>query len=238
MTQEFRDTLDSSAAHARPAVRLAVAWSLAALLLPIMPSPLLAQATKPAGAAAATPGDAGRGKAVYTTAGCAGCHGASGEGGGAPGIVPMRHALPAFTSLVRQPPAAMPPLSAAAASDAQVADLYAFLRSLSPKVETVAAVQPAGNAENGKRLYTATACYACHGYVGQGGSAGPRLGPPAIAFPAFISALRHPRAEMPPYTAKVLSDAQVADIYAHVKTFPEPPDVNTIPLLKNPPPKK
>ena len=255
---EFRDTFDSSAAHAHPAVRLVVAWGLATLLLPITPSAVLAQAAKPAGAAAAAAGDAGRGKAVYASVGCAGCHGASGQGGSATAIVPMRHPLPAFTRLVRQPAtAAMPPLSPAAASDAQVADLYAYLSSLAskgnaavttapkrdaaittaPKADAVVATAPAGNAENGKRLYTAVACYACHGYVGQGGSAGPRLGPPAIAFPAFMRAIRHPQ-EMPPYTAKVLSDAQVADIYAHVKTFPEPADLDTIPLLKNPPLKK
>ena len=233
MTHEFRDILDSPAPHAHRALRLAVGWALAALLLPITASTLFAQAAKPAGAAAQTAGDTGRGKAVYATAGCAGCHGASGQGGSATRIVPMMHPLAEFTSLVRKPAtAAMPPLSPAAASDAQVADLYAFLRSLAPGAETVATVQPAGNPENGKKLFAAAACYACHGYVGQGGSAGPRLGPPAISFPAFIGALRHPREDMPPYTAKVLSDAQVADIYAHVKTFPEPPALSTIPLLK------
>jgi mono/diheme cytochrome c family protein len=119
-----------------------------------------------------------------------------------------------------------------------VADLHAFLQSLSPQPGTArtAVAAPAGNAENGKKLYLAVACYSCHGYVGQGGP-GPRLGPPAIAFPAFLRAFRQPQ-EMPPYTAKVLSDAQVADIYAYVKTFPEPADVNTIPLLKAPPVKK
>lgn len=232
MNHKFRNTLDSSP-HAYRAVRLAIACGLAALLLPITPGPLRAQTAKPTSTAAQTAGDAGRGKAVYEKSGCAGCHGASGQGGSATRIVPMLHPAATFTNIVRQPATtAMPPLSPAAASDAQVADLYTYLRSFSPKVETVATSQPAGNAENGKRLYAATACYACHGYVGQGGSAGPRLGPPAISFAAFMGALRRPRQDMPPYTAKVLSDAQVADIYAHVKMFPEPPALNTIPLLK------
>jgi mono/diheme cytochrome c family protein len=231
--QQFRNTLDSSAARARPVASLACVGALAGLLLAIAPGAVLAQTAKPAAPSAA--GDAGRGKDVYAKSGCAGCHGASGQGASATRIVPMLHPLPAFTALVRQPAStAMPPLTPARASDAQVTDLYAFLRSFSPKVDTVAAAAPSGNAENGKKLYAAAACYACHGYVGQGGSAGPRLGPPAISFPAFIGELRHPREEMPPYTAKVLSDAQVADIYAHVKTFPQPPDVESIPLLKKP----
>jgi mono/diheme cytochrome c family protein len=42
-----------------------------------------------------------------------------------------------------------------------------------------------------------------------------------------------PRSQMPPFTAKVLSDQQVADIYSYVQTFPKPPDPKTIPLLQN-----
>jgi hypothetical protein len=37
---------------------------------------------------------------------------------------------------------------------------------------------------------------------------------------------------MPPYTERVLTDQQVADIYAHVKTFPPPPDPASIPILR------
>ena len=38
---------------------------------------------------------------------------------------------------------------------------------------------PAGaqDAENGKRLFVRNGCYQCHGYAGQGGSAGARLAP-------------------------------------------------------------
>ena len=91
---------------------------------------------------------------------------------------------------------------------------------------------PRGNAANGKKLFETVGCFECHGYVGQGGGAGPKLIDPP-AFPAFIVQLRTPRQAMPPYTAKVLSDQQVADIYAHIQTFPKPPDVASIPLLRN-----
>jgi len=36
---------------------------------------------------------------------------------------------------------------------------------------------------------------------------------------------------MPPYTAKVLSDAQLADLFAHIKSLPESPAPRNIPLL-------
>jgi mono/diheme cytochrome c family protein len=90
---------------------------------------------------------------------------------------------------------------------------------------------PSGNATNGKKLYETTGCSQCHGYVGQGGAAGPKLIDPT-PFPAFIVQLRTPRVVMPPYTERVMTDQQVADIYAHVKTFPLPADPTTIPLLR------
>jgi hypothetical protein len=37
---------------------------------------------------------------------------------------------------------------------------------------------------------------------------------------------------MPPYTSKVLTDAQLADIYSFLQSIPKPPDVSTIPLLR------
>jgi hypothetical protein len=36
---------------------------------------------------------------------------------------------------------------------------------------------------------------------------------------------------MPPYTAKVASDQDLADIYAYLKSFPTPPPAKDIPLL-------
>ncbi len=92
---------------------------------------------------------------------------------------------------------------------------------------------PAGDAAKGKQLFADDGCYQCHGYVGQGGNAGLRLGPPPIAYEAFIGQLRHPRAEMPPYEAKLLPDKDAADIYAYLQTLPKPPSVKDVPLLNN-----
>ena len=90
---------------------------------------------------------------------------------------------------------------------------------------------PAGNAEKGKRLYENYGCYQCHGHAAQGGSAGPRLGPGPIPFVALVAYVRHPSGQMPPYTSKVVSDPELADIYAFLKSVPPPPPVKSLPLL-------
>ena len=88
-----------------------------------------------------------------------------------------------------------------------------------------------GNADAGKKLFVSVGCYQCHGYEAQGSnSTGPRLGPRPIAFAAFIRYVRQPTGQMPPYTAKVVSDADLASIYAYIQSRPEP--TKDIPLLK------
>ncbi len=92
---------------------------------------------------------------------------------------------------------------------------------------------PTGNAKNGKAIYTTAGCYECHGREAQGGAGtGPKLGPAPIPYAAFVFQVRTPRDQMPPYTAKVLSDAELADIYACVQAASQPPKVDSIPLLK------
>ena len=91
---------------------------------------------------------------------------------------------------------------------------------------------PRGNAENGKRLFDSKACFACHGYVGQGSREGPRIAPP-MPFPAFLAQMREPRGIMPPYKAEILSDQETADILAYLSSVPRPPDHKSIPLLQN-----
>lgn len=94
-----------------------------------------------------------------------------------------------------------------------------------------AATAPAGNADNGKKLYTNYGCYECHGREGQGGSAGARLAPRPIPLSVLTMYVRHPAGQMPPYTSKVVSDAELADIYAFLKSIPQPHPVKSIPLL-------
>jgi mono/diheme cytochrome c family protein len=91
---------------------------------------------------------------------------------------------------------------------------------------------PAGNAANGRKLFVSFGCYQCHGYEAQGGSAGPRLAPRPIAYAQFMKYVRHPTNEMPPFTDKIVKDAELTDIHAFLRAQPAPPDVDKIPLLK------
>lgn len=91
---------------------------------------------------------------------------------------------------------------------------------------------PAGSVENGKKLYTQYGCYQCHGYAAQGG-VGPRLAPRPLVYAAFTKYIRQPSGEMPPYTVKVLSNSQLADVYAFLRSVPPPPPVESIPLLRD-----
>jgi mono/diheme cytochrome c family protein len=92
---------------------------------------------------------------------------------------------------------------------------------------------PAGNIQNGKKLFTSFGCFECHGRQAEGTSVGgPRLGPNPIPFSAFNDYIRHPTGQMPPFTVKVTSDAELADIYAFLQSLPQPPKVNSIPALK------
>jgi len=102
-----------------------------------------------------------------------------------------------------------------------------------PSQPAPATPAPAGDATTGQTLFLKIGCYQCHGNEGQGGAAGPRIAPaPMLAFRAFATYLRAPRGEMPPYTAKVLSEQNLADIYAYLAARPRPAAVESIPLLK------
>jgi len=95
------------------------------------------------------------------------------------------------------------------------------------------AAAPAGNAETGRKLFVSDGCYQCHGYEAQGSTAtGPRLGPRPISFAAFSRYVRQPTGQMPPYTTKVVSDADLANIHAYLQSRPTPPPVQSIPLLQ------
>lgn len=97
-----------------------------------------------------------------------------------------------------------------------------------------AANAQSGDAKQGKDLFTKYSCYACHGFSGQNGN-GARLVPMKFAQAAFIAYVRNPpRAnQMPSFSAKVLSDMDLADIYAYIKSLPDSaPDPAKVPILR------
>jgi len=96
------------------------------------------------------------------------------------------------------------------------------------------AAAPTGDAKNGKELFVKYTCYGCHGFSAQNGPAGNRLNPMKMNQAGFTALVRNPGApnRMPPYSAKVISDAQLGDIYAYLKTLPDAPAAKDIPLLQ------
>lgn len=80
------------------------------------------------------------------------------------------------------------------------------------------------SAEAGRALFNSIGCWACHGFSGQGGisggMAGPQIVPLELPFDAFAHFLRHPASRMPPYGPAVLSDQQVEELYAYIKSLP------------------
>jgi len=94
----------------------------------------------------------------------------------------------------------------------------------------VTAQTPSGT-PGGKDLFMKFNCYACHGFSGQNGS-GARLVPMRMTQEAFTAFVRRGRGQMPHYSAKVLPDAQLTDIYGYIKTLPDlTPAAKSIPAL-------
>ena len=104
---------------------------------------------------------------------------------------------------------------------------------LVPLLATVAIAQTKpGESANGKRLFIRNGCYQCHGTVGQGGLAGPRLAQTKLALAAFTSYVRNPRpGNMPPYRSKVMTDQELSDVYAYIQSVPAPVPPSDIPIL-------
>jgi mono/diheme cytochrome c family protein len=101
--------------------------------------------------------------------------------------------------------------------------LLAFLGAATFSSTAVAQDAPAGDAANGRRLYIAVGCFTCHGRSGQGGSFNyptPPLARTAWPVEALRAFLRVGVNDMPAYAREVLSDEQVADIHAFLRSLP------------------
>jgi mono/diheme cytochrome c family protein len=110
--------------------------------------------------------------------------------------------------------------------------LFAWQQAHAQNAPKTAKPANSGHVENGKRLFMSDGCYECHGRAGQGSAySGARLAPKPVDLDAFIMYVRQPAGQMPPYTANVVSDAELADMRAFLNSLPEPPPVKSIPLL-------
>jgi mono/diheme cytochrome c family protein len=99
-------------------------------------------------------------------------------------------------------------------------------------VAAAAQTPPAGNAESGKRIFMKQNCYYCHGTTGQGGRDGARLAQTALNLQGLTRYVRKPTGGMPAFTEKILSDQELTDIYAYLKSLPAAKAAKDIPLLE------
>ena len=107
--------------------------------------------------------------------------------------------------------------------------VQAFAGAQAPPIQ-----KPAGNVENGKRLFTKMTCYYCHGTEGQGSIAGvgPRIALVPRSLENFSRYVRRPTGRMSGYSETVLPDPDLADIYAFLRSLPAAKPVGEIPLLE------
>ena len=89
----------------------------------------------------------------------------------------------------------------------------------------------AASTEAGREAYVKNGCWQCHGFVGQGGSAGPKLAPDPKPLEFMAVFVRHTNGPMPPYSEKILSADDLASIHAYLRSIPKSPDAKSIPLL-------
>ena len=90
----------------------------------------------------------------------------------------------------------------------------------------------AGDVDKGSAIFVKNGCYQCHGRIGQGTIAGARLMQTKLTQAGFIGFVRNPPpSSMPQFRAQVMSDRELADVYAYIKSIPPPKAAKDIPLL-------
>jgi ubiquinol-cytochrome c reductase cytochrome c subunit len=77
-------------------------------------------------------------------------------------------------------------------------------------------------------------CWECHGFEGQGSTAtsgGKVIADTKLPLDAFTAFVHNSNGAMPPFSAKVVSNAELADIYAYLESRPQPKPAKDIALL-------
>jgi mono/diheme cytochrome c family protein len=93
---------------------------------------------------------------------------------------------------------------------------------------------PPGDATRGKSAFMRFGCYECHGTVGQGNyGAGVRLAPKPLPYGALSGYVRRPGGNMPSFSAAILSDKDLADIYAYLSSIQPGKGAAQIPILND-----
>ncbi|WP_434114665.1 c-type cytochrome [Paraburkholderia caffeinilytica] len=88
--------------------------------------------------------------------------------------------------------------------------------------------------EAGRALFMQKGCFECHGIFGQGSiSTGPALAPHPIPLAAMEAYVRDPKGQMPVFSEKILSNAEMSKIHAYLASLPPNRPADSIALLSN-----
>ncbi|QGZ63191.1 c-type cytochrome [Paraburkholderia acidisoli] len=121
-----------------------------------------------------------------------------------------------------------------------------FLRSLALRfVLTLTCALPAvsfadspadsgADVQAGRALFMRNGCYECHGIFGQGSiSTGPALAPHPLPLAAMQAYVHAPKGQMPPFSEKILSNADIARIHQYLESISPGPAAASIALLND-----
>lgn len=133
---------------------------------------------------------------------------------------------------------AAPALAALALSATLITGVAAQTPATAPSapaaVPAAVAAPASGDAVRGKSSFMKFGCYECHGTVGQGNYfSGVRLAPHPLPLGAVINYIRRPAGQMPSYSAAILPDKDVADIWAYLASIPPTKPAAQIPILNS-----
>ena len=92
-----------------------------------MKAALLVAAALSAASGAAQAADPARGAGLFKRFGCSECHGTFGQGGPGARLAPNALPVEAIAAYIRRPAGEMPPYNAQVVTDADVADIQAYL---------------------------------------------------------------------------------------------------------------
>ena len=109
-------------------------WNVTLLFLTsAISASLMAQEVSPTRQASAAEGNVEKGRALYKRNGCYQCHSYDAHGGAGARLAPGTPPLAAFMAYVRHPaPGNMPTYTTKVMPDADLKDVWAFLKSLPP----------------------------------------------------------------------------------------------------------
>lgn len=93
--------------------------------------------------------------------------------------------------------------------------------------------QASGDAAHGRAAFMHYGCFECHGTQGQGNyGAGPSIAPHPMPFNNFITYIRKPLGQMPPFDEHILPQRDAQDIYAYLASIPTAPSSGSLDALK------